>query len=155
MVRVSWHDTTAYCKWLSEVTGKIITLPTEAQWEKAARVDKDKREYPWGDQWQAGCCNSKDLGVETTTPVGIFPEGASPYGCLDLVGNVCKWCNDWYAEQEYVRSAGSVVQNPVGPKKGDYRILRGGSFYQDASRVRCAYRDDGFRVARSIPSAAP
>ncbi len=90
VVNVSWHEALAYCRWLSEVTGKAITLPSEAEWEKAARGDGDQREYPWGD-WQEGRANTDELGLNDTTPVGIFPEGASPYGVLDLSGNVWEW----------------------------------------------------------------
>ena len=165
VVNVNWHDAMAYCKWLSAVTGEAITLPSEAEWEKAARGSQDKREYPWGDAWKGGRCNSKEYGKKTTTPVGSFPEGASPYGCLDLVGNVWEWCSDWYNGGEYTGRVGQVVRDPQGPDKGEYKVRRGGSWYNDASWVRCASRvtgrpDDasggsGFRVARGFPSGAP
>src|SRR5207249_3699107 len=88
VVHVSWHDVRAYCEWLSKVTGKAIRLPTEAEWEKAARGDKDKRTYPWGDVFDSAKCNSRELGLGDTSPVGVFPAGASPYGVLDVAGNV-------------------------------------------------------------------
>jgi formylglycine-generating enzyme required for sulfatase activity len=91
VVNVSWHDAMAYCKWLSEVTGEKITLPSEAEWEKAARGDRDRRVYPWGDTFDPSRCNCWNLGLGRTTPVGIFPDGASPYGCLDMSGNVWEW----------------------------------------------------------------
>ncbi|MCA9875681.1 MAG: SUMF1/EgtB/PvdO family nonheme iron enzyme, partial [Anaerolineales bacterium] len=91
VVNVSWYDAIAYCQWLSEVTGKTITLPNEAEWEKAARGEKDAREYPWGNTFDRLRCNSYELGINGTTPVGIFPDGASPYGVLDMSGNVWEW----------------------------------------------------------------
>ena len=87
----------ADCSWLGQVTGKTITLPSEAEWEKAARGEPDQREYPWGDRFEATRCNSRDLGLSSTTPVGIFPKGASPYGCLDLSGKVWEWTRNLWA----------------------------------------------------------
>ena len=87
VTEVDWHDAMAYCAWLSQKTGKTITLPSEAQWEKAAR-GADGCQYPWGDEWDAGRCNNAELRIGQTTPVGIFPDGVSPYGCLDMAGNV-------------------------------------------------------------------
>ncbi len=104
VVNVSWHDAMAYCRWLSEVTGKSITLPSEAQWEKAARGDRDTREYPWGDDWDPNRCNNSELGIGDTTPVGIFPEGASPYGCLDMVGNTWEWTRSLWGRFGYPSS---------------------------------------------------
>jgi formylglycine-generating enzyme required for sulfatase activity/energy-coupling factor transporter ATP-binding protein EcfA2 len=153
VVQVTWHDALAYCRWLSKVTGKAITLPSEAEWEKAARGDKDKREYPWGDGWDTLKCNTEDLGLGGTTPVGIFSEGASPYGCLDLVGNVWQWTRShWKAYPYDLRDGREKLE------AGDtiHRVLRGGSFYLIKGYARCSYRgtsypynrlrDVGFRV---------
>jgi len=138
VVNVSWYDAVAYCEWLSKVTGKAVRLPAEAEWEKAARGDRDKREYPWGESFEATRCNSYGLGLGSTTPVGIFPEGASPYGVLDLSGNVFEW-------------TGSE----------DRAVLRGGSFGNNERLVRCSYRSGrgpnsrsfsiGFRVVVGVP----
>ncbi|MCX6030886.1 MAG: SUMF1/EgtB/PvdO family nonheme iron enzyme [Chloroflexi bacterium] len=166
VVRVTWDDAVAYCHWLGQATGQPVTLPTEAQWERAARGDKDRRAYPWGDLFEPTKCNNAELGLRTTTPVGIFPEGASPEGAspegvLDLAGNVWEWCSDWYAEDAYRQRAGRITRNPAGPRTGDHRVLRGGSWGNDRNVVRCASRDrslpdgrsdhGGFRVARSSP----
>lgn len=161
VVRVEWGDAMAYCKWLGQATGQPVTLPTEAQWERAARGDKDRRAYPWGDLFDPMKCNSKELGLGATTPVGIFPEGASPEGILDLSGNVGEWCSRWYAEDAYRGRVGRITRNPADPRTGDLRVLRGGSFYEDRNRVRCAIRYWlnpnswggllGFRVARGSP----
>ncbi len=98
---VTWRDAIAYCKWLSEMTGKRITLPSEAEWEKAARGDKDKRAYPWGHTFESTRCNSSELEIGDTTPVGIFPNGASPYGCLDMSGNVWEWTRSIHKNYPY------------------------------------------------------
>jgi formylglycine-generating enzyme required for sulfatase activity len=91
VVGVTLHDALAYCRWLSEATGQPITLPSEAEWEKAARGADDTRAYPWGDDFDAARCNVDESGFAGTTPVGIFLDGASPYGCLDMAGNVWEW----------------------------------------------------------------
>jgi len=98
------------------------------------------------------------LNLERTTSVGIFPDGASTGGLLDLSGNVWEWCSDWFDEKTYRRRAGRVEKDPVGPAEGSYKVLRGGSWYNDRNIVRCASRygnfpagrldDGGFRVAR-------
>jgi formylglycine-generating enzyme required for sulfatase activity len=138
VVGVSWHDAMAYCRWLSEATGKPITLPSEAQWEKAARGDKDRRGYPWGDEWDETRCNTSELDLGDTTPVGIFPEGASPYGCLDMAGNVWEWTGSHYKEYPYDRADGRE-----NLEAGDdvSRVLRGGSWLDYRIYARCAYRD--------------
>jgi formylglycine-generating enzyme required for sulfatase activity len=137
VVHVSWHDALAYCRWLSQVTGKQITLPSEAQWEKAARGDRDKREYPWGDVFDATKCNCEALGLGGTTPVGIFVEGASPYGVLDMSGNVWEWCLS--KERNDTNTA-----EDNDPEGDDARVLRGGAFDFEAGLVRCAFRDWDF-----------
>ncbi|MGV8119091.1 MAG: SUMF1/EgtB/PvdO family nonheme iron enzyme [Candidatus Xenobiia bacterium LiM19] len=147
VVNVTWNDAAAYCNWAG---GK---LPTEAQWERAAR-GTDGRIYPWGNEWDASRCNSNSSG---TIPVGSFPSGASPCGCMDMAGNVWEWCSDWYGEDYY---GNSPSRNPGGPGSRNYRVLRGGSWdCADAVGFRCAFRlrntpgdrgsNCGFRVCRA------
>ncbi len=153
VVNVSWHDAMAYAQW----AGK--RLPTEAEWEKAASWDglkKEKRVYPWGDDFDANKCNSSESGIGDTTPVGKYsPRGDSFYGVADMAGNVWEWCADWYSENYYKNSP---PENPQGPASGQYRVLRGGSWDDDSDYVRAAFRfnsepDDrggsmGFRCAQ-------
>jgi formylglycine-generating enzyme required for sulfatase activity len=155
VVEVSWHDAHLYCAWLSKVTGHLIRLPTEVEWEKAARGDKDQREYPWGERFEAVKCNSMELELPDTTPVGLFPEGASSYGCLDMSGNVWEWVQDWYNGNYYQQGPG---RNLAGPDRGDAKVVRGGSWGDDPGDLRVSYRDwnvpglrlglIGFRCAR-------
>ena len=91
VVYVYWKDAVAYCRWLAEATGKPYRLPTEAEWEKAAR-GPDGRIYPWGNEWDSKRCNTAEGGKRSTTPVGAYPAGASPYGVLDMAGNVWEYC---------------------------------------------------------------
>jgi formylglycine-generating enzyme required for sulfatase activity len=161
VVYVTWHDAYAYCRWLSQATGKAIGLPSEAEWEKAARGSQDKRSYPWGDAFDMLKCNSHELGFGDTTPVGVFLAGASPYGCLDMAGNVWEWtCSLWGENIEkphftypYVREDGRENMNAPNDI---LRVLRGGAFSLVRWGVRCAarfgyfpfssYRGLGFRV---------
>jgi formylglycine-generating enzyme required for sulfatase activity len=166
VVGVTWYEAAAYCRWLTAAMDDAYEyrLPTEAEWERAARGVEGRR-YPWGDQWRLEQANSKELGLERTTPVGVFPDGASPEGLLDMTGNVWEWCGDWYAEDTYARRVGHAVSNPAGPAKGEYKILRGGSWYNDHNVVRCAFRFwiapdrwfnfSGFRVARGSLRKVP
>jgi formylglycine-generating enzyme required for sulfatase activity len=151
------EDAVAYCEWLTEQLrtakqlreNEVIRLPTEAEWEKAAR-GTDGRFWPWGNQWDKTKCNAEgDVG---TTPVGKYsPGGDSPYGAADMAGNVWEWCADWYDEGYYEKSP---EKNPVGPDSGQFRVVRGGSFTYLRGHVRCAARGrnypasgvDGFRV---------
>jgi len=135
VVSVSWDDAIAYCQWLSQVTGKAITLPSEAEWEKAARGDRDAREYPWGDSFDLTHCNSWELGLGDTTPVGIFPNGASPYGCLDIAGNVWEWTRSLWRDYPYDPKDGRQDLESRHP-----RVVRGGAFDGDRWYVRCACR---------------
>ncbi|MBN1450151.1 MAG: SUMF1/EgtB/PvdO family nonheme iron enzyme [Anaerolineales bacterium] len=145
VVNVSWDDARAYCSWLSRVTGKAIMLPNEAQWEKVARGDQDQREYPWGDDWDATKCNSRELNLESETPIGIFPEGASPYGCLDMAGNVWEWTTSLWGKSSqkpdfvypYDPADGRENQN-VGSDV--YRVIRGGTFDTCSKWTRCSAR---------------
>ncbi|MCA9939126.1 MAG: SUMF1/EgtB/PvdO family nonheme iron enzyme, partial [Anaerolineales bacterium] len=137
VVNVSWDDAMAYCRWLREKTGKPITLPSEAEWEKAARGGQDAWEYPWGDAFDRLRCNGKELGLGTTTPVGIFPDGASPYGVLDMSGNVWEWTRTmWGTRYPYQPDDGREDVS-----KSASRVLRGGSWWEDAPALRCAARD--------------
>ena len=145
VVTVTWHDALVYCQWLSSVTGKSITLPSEAQWEKAARGDQDQRVFPWGDTFEPTRCNSSEIGLGHTTPAGIFSEGESPYGCLDMAGNVWEWTRSLWGESWDKPDFGYPYEPDDGRENleaGDdvKRVLRGGSFYNNESYARCAYR---------------
>ncbi len=134
VVSVSWYDAVAYCRWLVQVTGKPYRLPTEAEWEKGARGTEGHR-YPWGDEWDAARCNSKESGREDTTLVGLYPEGASPYGLLDMAGNVWEWTSSLYWAYPYGADDGREdLSTP------ESRVLRGGSWLDLYDSARAAYR---------------
>jgi len=139
IVNVRWHDAAAYSQWAG------VELPTEAQWEKAAR-GTDSRLWPWGNEWDNHKCNSVGT-VGKTTPVGRYPLGASPYGVMDMAGNVWEWCADWY-DDNYYRNAPS--HNPPGPASGTRRVLRGGSWRYVPSTVRVANRYSASPVSSSL-----
>lgn len=142
VVRIMWEDAVAFCEWLSQETGKKFRLPTEAEWEKAAR-GVDGRRYPWGNGWSATNLNSHEHGPSGTTSVDYFsPGGDSPYGVADMCGNVWEWCTDWFDEMAYQRRVAADVKDPQGPKRGQYRVQRGGSCWENPmGSARCAFRD--------------
>jgi formylglycine-generating enzyme required for sulfatase activity len=166
LIGVNWDSAVAYCNWLSAKTGKKYRLPTEAEWEKAAR-GTDQRRYPWGNEIDRTYASYVGGGsFDTITAIGFYDgskrgelqthSGASPYGAFDMAGNVMEWCQDWYSRNYY---AVSPRKNPKGPETGAYRVMRGGSFFVDALDLRSygraaawpsflAYRMVGFRAVR-------
>jgi gamma-glutamyl hercynylcysteine S-oxide synthase len=170
VVRITWYQAQAYCRWLTtewQVCGKIaaneeVRLPAEAEWEKAA-CGIDDRVWPWGNEWSETKCNTRELNIGTTTAVGLFPNGASPYGCLDMAGNVWEWTLSLWQLWDQKRPVAIINFNlgdgreNLKTGRGALRVLRGGSFSNDLSFARCAYRsklgpdytwyDGGFRIA--------
>ena len=150
LVGVSWYEALAFCRWLSESTGETITLPAEAQWQYAAQGD-DGRKYPWGSEWDCTRCNNsvKPCQSSATTPVRQYEgQGDSPFGAVDMAGNVWEWCLT-----EYESKSSDDVDSPAA------RVIRGGGwFYFSTADCRCAFRYGdlpftsynfrGFRIAR-------
>jgi len=184
VVGITWYEALAFCQWLTEqlpraergflfkditdvslksaIASKqlIVRLPTEAEWEKAAR-GTDGRLFPWGNEFDASRCNMGQTGINGTCAVGIFPTGASPYGLMDMSGNVWEWCSTKWADN-YKGYANGVAEREM--LEGEIsRVLRGGAWYGNSEYVRCACRfwfnpsdrsyDIGFRVV--VASGSP
>jgi formylglycine-generating enzyme required for sulfatase activity len=161
VVGVSWHEAVGYCEWLTATTGRRFRLPTEAEWERAARGGREGGLYPWGDappqslaDYARRCVGHWKTGPE---PVGCAAPNA--YGLSNMCDNVHEWCSDWYAPNYY---AESPERNPGGPATGERRASRGGSWRHHVKVSRCAarssippdfqYADYGFRVACDVQS---
>ncbi len=182
VVSVSWYDAVLYCNWLSELAGLELCyntttwaydstkngyhLPTEAQWEKASRGGLVQKIYPWGDEEPANRCNYNGYAGDLVSLMPDFLNDRGPlpvdslnvngYGLLNAVGNVWEWCNDWYSYDYY---ANSPQTNPLGPETGSEKVIRGGAWDSEPTRLHCAYRQQrfspstkkyniGFRIAR-------
>lgn len=181
VVGVSWYDAVRYCNWLSKMNGLTACydttnwsfdpskngyhLPTEAQWEQAARGNLAKMLYPWGNDSPGNRCNYRDYDGGLTTIMPNFSNARGPVpggqfsqnglGLYDMAGNVWEWCNDWYSDNYYDQSP---KENPYGPTSGTGRVIRGGSWNKSEFYMRCATRqhaapatknyETGFRIAR-------
>jgi formylglycine-generating enzyme required for sulfatase activity len=145
VVGVSWYECVAYCRWLSEERGEVYRLPTEAESEKGAR-GSDKRLYPWGNTFDASRLNAfeGEQIVRATTPVGIYPNGASPFGSFDCAGNVWEWCATKAPDLKFKPYPYDALEDEwsEGYLEGnDVRALRGSSWDHVKLNARCTYRD--------------
>lgn len=149
VVGVSWFEAQAFCKWLSLKTGQVYRLPTEAEWERAARGLMQSR-YAWGDHWDGSLANYEHSGdpyEPGLTPKGFFKDNITPEGICDLIGNIWEWCQDWYGGSAYYASA--KKNNPTGPANGTSRVLRGGGWVDSAYYQRAANRNSSFPENRN------
>ncbi len=158
VVSVSWFEAQKYCQWLSDAAGRHYRLPTEAEWERAARGGEEGRLYSWGDdEPQARPDYRERWGGEVRGPLPVGRGEPNAFGIYDLCENVHEWCADWYQADYYARSP---QQNPAGPASGERRASRGGSWRHHIKVSRVAarssippafqYADYGFRVVRDI-----
>lgn len=149
---VSWHEAAAYCEWLSTETGRHCRLPTEAEWERAARGGVEQRQFPWGDDPPQSLPDYGTRWQNGPEPVAHFAPNA--FGLFNMCDNVHEWCSDWYDPGYYVVSP---ERNPQGPETGQRKASRGGSWRHHIKVSRCSarssippefqYADYGFRIA--------
>ncbi len=156
VVGASWYDAVAYCDWLSRRTGYAFRLPTEAEWERAARGQREGKKYPWGDEppWERPFCG---YDQKTGGPEKVGSNDPNDFGLYDMSEGVHEWCSDFY-DPNYYQNA--PQRNPQGPPSGQRRASRGGSWRHRIKFSRCAarsslnpsfkYADYGFRVARNV-----
>lgn len=158
VVAVSWFEAAKYCDWLSKQTGSLYRLPTEAEWERAARGDREDSRYPWGNeppqQWPE---HVRRWTGKSDGPLRVGEGTPNPFGVYDIGENVHEWCADWFDKNYYARSP---ERNPQGPATGVRRASRGGSWRHQIKATRCAarssippafqYADYGFRVVREV-----
>lgn len=145
---VSWHDAVAFCRWLGDKLGYEVRLPTEWEWQWAAEGHTGYK-YPWGSEFDKNKCNTKESGIGQITPVDMYLAGASPFGVMDMAGNVCEWCLNRAMTPSNTDLSGATL-----------RVVRGGSWDDNAGFARLSYRDwntahfrcdeDGFRIV-TIP----
>jgi formylglycine-generating enzyme required for sulfatase activity len=135
-VGVSWYEAVAFCQWLSEQLGYPVRLPSEAEWERAAR-HTDGRIYPWGNEFDLRRCNMGETDIGGTAAVGLFPLGDAACGAADMVGNVWEWCSTKWLP-DYVDYEVKVDNDLASIER---RVLRGGAFYSNAQLLRCTTRN--------------
>jgi sulfatase modifying factor 1 len=158
VVAVSWLDAAAYCEWMSGRSGRSYRLPSEAEWERAARGEAEGSLYPWGNGSPEDVPDYSTRWKMGPEPVGLYSPNA--FGLFNLGDNVHEWCADWYDADYY---AASPERNPQGPSAGTRRASRGGSWRHQIKVTRTAarssippefkYADYGFRVARSMAAS--
>jgi formylglycine-generating enzyme required for sulfatase activity len=141
---VTHRDAEAFCAWMSTLGFGTFRLPTEAEWEKAAK-GFSHRAYPWGDRYDGTQSGSKNGEY---APVGSHPVDSSPFGALDMAGNVWEWCRDGYAPDTYARR--ESPRNPVGPADTGLRVLRSCGWNYDPDTFRCSYRSGAAPDTRSV-----
>ncbi len=138
---ISWHAAVAYCDWLSQQTNRIYRLPSEAEWEKAARGDQDGRAYPWGETLRADFCNMQS---PDTTSVYRYDQGISPFGCYDMVGNVREWTNTIWGDNsirpQFIYPYRLDKCEEKAPRSSVYRVHRGGAFDDPPEQLGCSAR---------------
>jgi len=158
VVAVSWFEAIDYCRWLNLQTGHLYRLPTEAEWERAARAGKDNKLYPWGDEPPRSQPRYHERWINGPERVAQYTPNS--FGLFDICENVHEWCSDWYQADYYANSPDS---HPQGPKSGERRASRGGSWRHHVKIARCAarsslppqfkYADYGFRIAGDSPDS--